>query len=88
MRRVADREPGKVTEVLLEHRDMNKKEAAAEAVEQGFADSVANDGPKAQAQWDLSVYAHAPKPPSKPDPEHRAIDKGAYLRPIDALLTA
>ena len=34
--------------------------SAAEALECGFADRVAEAAPKAQAAWDLSVYANAP----------------------------
>lgn len=34
---------------------------AAEAVEQGFADRVAETEPKAKAFWDLSAYANAPQ---------------------------
>ena len=32
----------------------------AEAVEVGLADSIAEDGPKASATWDLSAYDKAP----------------------------
>lgn len=38
--------------------------SAAEAVERGFADRVAEAAPKAQADWNLSVYANAPVVPA------------------------
>lgn len=38
--------------------------SAAEAVQYGFADRIANgDGAKARASWDVSAYAHAPPAP-------------------------
>lgn len=33
----------------------------AEAIELGLADAIADSGPKAKAQWDLSAYDNAPK---------------------------
>jgi ATP-dependent Clp protease protease subunit len=39
---------------------------ADEAVQNGFADRVAEQAAKAQAAWDLSAYAHAP-PMDEPD---------------------
>jgi ATP-dependent Clp protease protease subunit len=41
---------------------------ATEAVDQGFASRVAEDGPKPKSQWDLSAYAHAPKAVQTPAP--------------------
>lgn len=38
--------------------------SAAESLECGFADRVAEAAPKAQAAWDLSVYANAPAAPA------------------------
>lgn len=35
---------------------------AQETVDIGLADRIAADAPKAQASWDLSAYANAPKP--------------------------
>ena len=35
---------------------------AEEAVEIGLADRVSESTPRAQASWDLSAYANAPKP--------------------------
>jgi ATP-dependent protease ClpP protease subunit len=43
---------------------------AEEAVEIGLADRVAENAPRAQASWDLSAYANAPKPKASADPEH------------------
>lgn len=46
---------------------------AAEAVEAGIADEIAEDGPKASAKWDLSAFTNAPAPvevkPEEPAPE-------------------
>ena len=53
--------------------------SADEAVEQGFADRVAEAAPKAQANWNLSVYANAPVVPAaaaSPKPQNR----GRYER--------
>lgn len=67
---------------------------AAEAVEHGFADRVAESAPKAGA-WNLSAYSNAPEAPAadptpeitqnnepaEPAPEPRpAVDAGALLR--------
>lgn len=41
---------------------------AEEAVEHGFADKIAEAAPKAKAAWNLSAYAHAPKPAEEPSP--------------------
>lgn len=41
---------------------------AQEAVDAGFADSLAETKAKAQKNWDLSAYAKAP-PPQEPEPE-------------------
>lgn len=38
--------------------------SAGESVERGFADRVAEAAPKAQADWNLSVYANAPVVPA------------------------
>ena len=38
--------------------------SAGEAVERGFADRIAESAPKAQANWNLSVYANAPAVPA------------------------
>ncbi|MBS5456679.1 MAG: Clp protease ClpP [Bilophila sp.] len=38
--------------------------SARESVERGFADRVAEAAPKAQADWNLSVYANAPVVPA------------------------
>lgn len=38
--------------------------SAGESVEHGFADRVAEAAPKAQADWNLSVYANAPVVPA------------------------
>ncbi|PQV50978.1 head maturation protease, ClpP-related [Paraburkholderia sp. BL21I4N1] len=43
---------------------------AEEAVEIGLADRVAENAPRAQASWDLSAYANAPKPQASAKPEH------------------
>jgi ATP-dependent protease ClpP protease subunit len=40
---------------------------AAEAVEEGLADAIADKAPKAQA-WDLSAYQRAPEPEPQPTP--------------------
>ena len=44
---------------------------AKEAVEHGFANSIAEGKAKASAasDWNLSAYAHAPKPFAQPEPE-------------------
>ncbi|WP_250501964.1 head maturation protease, ClpP-related [Caballeronia sp. AZ7_KS35] len=48
---------------------------AQEAVDVGLADRIAENAPRAQASWDLSAYANAPKPKAAaPAPE-----------PIDAI---
>jgi ATP-dependent Clp protease protease subunit len=45
--------------------------SASEAVDKGFADSVAANakGAKANATWNLSAYANAPAPAPVPEPE-------------------
>ena len=48
--------------------------SAGESVERGFADRVAEAAPKAQADWNLSVYANAPVVPaaaSSVNPQNR-----------------
>lgn len=48
--------------------------SAGESVEHGFADRVAEAAPKAQADWNLSVYANAPVVPaaaSSVNPQNR-----------------
>lgn len=40
---------------------------AEEAVQYGFADSIAESAPKAKAAWNLAAYAHAPKT-EEPEP--------------------
>ncbi|MGY6256548.1 head maturation protease, ClpP-related [Paraburkholderia caledonica] len=42
---------------------------AEEAVEIGLVDRIAESAPKAQASWDLSAYANAPKPQARSEPE-------------------
>lgn len=42
---------------------------AEEAVEIGLVDRVAENAPRAQASWDLSAYANAPKPQAHAEPE-------------------
>ncbi|RAR51677.1 ATP-dependent protease ClpP protease subunit [Paraburkholderia unamae] len=48
---------------------------AEEAVEIGLADRIAENAPRAQASWDLSAYANAPKPSASAgaDPQIAAI---------------
>lgn len=73
-------------------RDWMKREtwfSAAEAVEYGFADSIAEDGPSASASigWDLSAYSAAPviRQTQKPaEPDLPKIDTG-HLQRIAAL---
>lgn len=62
---------------------------AQEAVDAGFADSVAATKAKAQA-WDLSAYTNAPKPEAKekapepePAPEQPKFDKQAAMRRLE-----
>lgn len=63
---------------------------ADEAVENGFADRVAQAEPKAQAAWNLSAYSKAPAPPAnaappaEDAPSPQSINRAAYLRRIDA----
>lgn len=45
--------------------------SAAESLECGFADRVAEAAPKAQAAWDLSVYANAPAAEASPETSNR-----------------
>ncbi|WP_336598421.1 head maturation protease, ClpP-related [Paraburkholderia bengalensis] len=42
---------------------------AQEAVDVGLVDRIAENAPKAQASWDLSAYANAPKPSASAAPE-------------------
>lgn len=57
---------------------------AQEAVDAGFADSIADAAPKASASWNLSAYAKAPAMPKPgPQPEHAKADAGALLRRLD-----
>lgn len=62
---------------------------AQEAVDAGFADRIAEDAPKASAQWNLAAYGKAPAEPVQPDPKPnnqppadgaQRIDAGAYQR--------
>lgn len=57
---------------------------SAEAVENGFADSVAEAEPKAQAAWNLSAYSKAPAQPAEASPSPQSINRAAYLRRVDA----
>lgn len=65
---------------------------AQEAMDAGFADSIAQEEPKAKAAWNLSAYARAPQPdapPEPPPPEPSRVDPGALLRRLSlAELTA
>lgn len=65
---------------------------AQEAMDAGFADSIAQEEPKAKAAWNLSAYARAPRPdapPEPPPPEPSRVDPGALLRRLSlAELTA
>lgn len=59
---------------------------SADAVKHGFADSVADTSAKAQAAWNLSAYAKAPKReagPIEPEPQPRRVDVAALLRRLD-----
>ena len=56
-----------------------------EAVAAGFADRIADSAAKAQAAWNLSAYAKAPKPEPAPAAlQPRSIDASAYLRKLAA----
>jgi ATP-dependent Clp protease protease subunit len=64
---------------------------AQEAVDAGFADTVAESAPKASATWNLSAYAKAPKQPEpenkpEPKPEHAQVDAAALKRRLDVAL--
>lgn len=67
---------------------------AQEAIDAGFADSVADSGAKAQAAWNLSAYAKAPQMPADPpapapEPQPSRVDAAALLRRLEvAALTA
>lgn len=59
---------------------------AQEAIDAGFADSIADSQPKAQAAWNLSAYAKAPQPPAEPpapQPQPSRVDAAALLRRIE-----
>lgn len=58
---------------------------AQEAVDAGFADSIAENEPKAKAGWNLSAYDKAPKV-DQPQPEHAQIDAAAFKRRLEAAL--
>lgn len=47
---------------------------AQEAVDVGLADRIAESAPNAQASWDLSAYANAPKPTASAAPAPDPID--------------
>ena len=65
---------------------------AQEAVDAGFADSIATTKAKAQA-WDMSAYANAPKPEPEPAPdpapesklEEPQFDTSALLRKLEVI---
>ena len=66
---------------------------AQEAVDAGFADRIAEDAPKASAQWNLAAYGKAPAEPVQPEPNPNTqapadsaqrIDAGAFLRRLYA----
>jgi ATP-dependent Clp protease protease subunit len=61
---------------------------AAEAIEAGFADRLADDHTQAQAAWNLSAYAKAPKPATAPtpEPEPQRVDAAALTRRLEAAL--
>lgn len=64
---------------------------AQEAVENGFADSIAESAPKAQAAWNLSAYAKAPAVTADAEddtPEHTAVDAAALLRRLEVAALA
>lgn len=63
---------------------------AAEAVEYGFASSVAENSPKAKAEWNLSAYAKAPEQkapkseePKQEEPKPEEPDFGHLLRNLE-----
>lgn len=59
---------------------------AQEAIDAGFADSIADSQPKAQAAWNLSAYAKAPQLPAEPpapQPQPSRVDAAALLRCIE-----
>lgn len=59
--------------------------SADEAVERGFADRVAEAPPKAQAEWNLSVYANAPVVPAvaaSTNPNRERYERTARLLAI------
>jgi len=59
----------------------------AQAVELGFADSIAEEKPKAQAKaWDLSAYEHAPAVENKPEPIPEEPPAPEEKTDLDALL--
>jgi ATP-dependent Clp protease protease subunit len=55
------RETGQTPEQIGEWMSAETWFNAEEAVEHGFADSIAEAAPKASAAWNLAAYAHAPK---------------------------
>lgn len=63
---------------------------AQEAVDAGFADTIADTEPKAKASWNLSAYAKAPKveptQEAAPEPEFAQVDPAAMKRRLDVAL--
>jgi ATP-dependent Clp protease protease subunit len=66
----ADRTGGDIKQIT-DWMDAETWFSAHEAVAAGFADSIAESRPKAQANatWNLSAYKHAPAPEPEPEPE-------------------
>lgn len=71
---------GKTLEQVISWMDAETWFTASEAIDNGFADTMAEDKKAANAMWNLGAYTHAPKafcaPPDDPtpyaEPDHRA----------------
>lgn len=63
---------------VAQFRDLMAKETwftAAEAVEMGLADTVADDKPKAVAKWDMSAFTAAPPEPNTVETTENTVDQ-------------
>jgi ATP-dependent Clp protease protease subunit len=61
--------------------------SASEAVDKGFADTVAANakGAKASAAWNLSAYANAPAPDPEPEPDYINVARTRMLALLERI---
>ncbi|MGY5812012.1 head maturation protease, ClpP-related [Rhizobium sp. LEGMi198b] len=82
---IADAYAAKSGKEAAEFRDLMAAETwftAGESVAMGIADAIAEDKPKAAAQWDMSAYAAAPKLPDPSASDSDVQDEDTVSRRV------